>query len=390
MTFPHASKHPYLRAFALLLVICVAGAHAAYRQMPQVQQAIEESRPSIVLVTSSVPNGNSDYLCSAHTGFFIDNEGRVLTSIYAVAGCGAARVHTSDGQNVDATVLAVEQASGLALLDTRLNDIEPLELAEKNPGTGAWVVSALAQDGGSNAPPLTYVLGLVMSTEGRLDLWGVRQENLTVSNLPMAHGAAGAPLLDSEGRLVGTVLAYSYGGDCRYACYALGTERLSEVLKTLKSGGRRLGWLGLTLRKASGRKGHEVGAVLENCPADTAGIKPGDVLLEIDGKTVTDPSVLVQKVVHSRPGKKLGIKILRDGEIRTATATVAPRPLLISKKRPGSESEPTAVLGSNNRNARKQERLRAFELQQDNELLQKRIRELQEKLRRLQNKQPEQ
>ena len=391
MILPLASRHTFVAL--VILLFAVGGAHVSAGQhaMPRVQRAIESSHPSIVLVTSSVQEGDSEYFCSAHTGFFVDTKGRVLTSIYAVAGCGAGQVHTADGQKTEARVLAVEQSCGVALLDTGLENTCPLELAEEGLAPGDWVVSALAQDAGEAAPPVTYVLGLVMSSEGSLDLWGLRHKNLIVSNLPMAQGAAGAPLLNSEGRLVGTVLAYGYGRDCRSACYALRTERLSEVLETLRSGGRRLGWLGLTLTESPGKEGHEVGAVLEDCPADAAGIKPGDVLLAIDGQSIKAPSVLVKQIVNSRPGTTLDIKMLRDGKVKTVRATVSPRPLLISRKRPGI-SEPTAVLREDpppqDTNARMRNRLRAFaELKRQNEILRNRLRELQQQLDRLRNEQ---
>lgn len=388
---------PHLTFILLLLAACVSVLHGASRSMPQVQQAIEKSQSSMVLVTGSLPGGNVDSgdMCSAHTGFFIDAKGQVLTSIYAVAGCGSAEVRTVAGQKTDARVVAVEQSSGLALLDTGLKDTIPLQLAEKGSQTGDWVISALAQESGESALPVTYVLGLVISPDASLDLWGVHQKNLIVSNLPVAQGSAGAPLLNCDGRLVGTVLAYGHGRSYHWACYALGPDRLSEVIETLRSGGRRLGWLGMTLRKTSDRSGHQVGAVLEDCPADAAGIKPGDVLLAIDNQPVIDPSVVAKRVVHSRPGTKLRIKIMRDGEIQTTTATVAPRPLLISRKRPGSDSGGSTVLRGNrpseNMNARMRNRLRAFgELQHENKMLRKRLRELQQQLLRLREKEPTQ
>lgn len=373
----------------MLAAGAAGGAPEQSDSVPHLGAAVEQARKSVVLVTSACADGDRETTCSVHTGFFVNRRGGIVTSIYAVAGCASAEVRTTDGRTASAEVVAVEQASGLVLLETDLEDTSPLQMAEDAPRPGDWIVNAVAQPAGGAAPPVAYGLGRVSSVKGTVRLWGVEWQDLIVISIPVSKGAASAPLLDPSGRLVGVVLACAHRPGQGCACYGLPAARVKESLNVLRSGGRRLGWLGLTLREAPQSRGAVVGAVLEGFPAHSAGIRPGDVLLAVDGRDITGPSVLAQQVVNTEPGQTLRMTLRRNREVRTVPVTVGPRPLLIARRRGDGGLEPTAVLGGrgapgNRAAAREHGSPRALEdLRTENQLLQERIRRLEREITRL-------
>lgn len=269
----------------------------------------------------------------ANAGFFVDEHGDVLTSLLGLAGCKEVRVLCPDGRQADATVAAVDQPSGLALLRTSLTNTQVFAHAPDLPAPGDWALMASVQ---SRSDGIAAVLSpaLVARHGVSLRINGVAWEGLTALSGSVWPGCAGAPILDMQGRLAGVVLGVSYATEPGKGpeVLLLPVSELDAILARLQNGeSRRLGWLGVTLTgEPEKREGARVNAVLEDSPARKAGLQSGDIILQVDDHVIEDAAVVARYVVEAGPGKTVDLRVLRGDQILAVPVELGARPLLIS------------------------------------------------------------
>ncbi len=320
--------------------------------------------------------------CS-NCGFFVSTDGHVLTGLFGVAGSAQITVRCADGRRAEARVLAIDQPANLALLETDLSETVPLEMAGAPPDRGELVVLAALHryEGRLQAGVLP---GMIASVRASVRFQGVKWQDLLVASLSPPAGDAAAPLLTTDGRLAAIVLGAAESTastPARFlsdgACLALPVTQLRPILDRLLRGeSRQLGWLGVRLvREPGDREGALVGAVLEGSPAHEAGIRPGDVLLQIGSQPLQDIDALARSVAEGGPRKGVKISVLRDGNVRAIAMDIGPRPLLMwAVERDAGEAAPPrpAPHGST-----------VQQLRRENRELREHIRSLQEQLREL-------
>jgi len=324
-------------ARGLVLSAALAGALGAAGRADGPAAILKGASPRLVCVQSVLPAGalpsRVERARFSNTGFFVSDRGEVLTSLLGLAGCPDVRVICPDGRQSAATVASVDQPSGLALLRTDLSETAFFEPASAPPAPGGWALLAYvrARDEGA---AVVLSPALVSRHDAALRLNGVAWEGLTAMSANVWPGCAGAPVMDLEGRLAGAVLGVSRAaGDPKGEpeCLVLPVERLAAIVARLRQGeSRRLGWLGVTLMAGPERReGVRVSAVLKDSPAQEAGLKAGDVILQIDEHTVEGAAVVARYVVEAGPGRTVSLKVLRGDRILTIPVEVGSRPLLI-------------------------------------------------------------
>lgn len=265
-------------------------------------------------------------------GFFATEQGHVLTSLMAVAGCSAVDVVGPDGRTERARVFAMDQSAGLALLETGFKGVSPLPLADHAPRGRVHAVSRSNMCEASGHE-MTLQSGSVSAERRSARVQGYRWTGLVCAAVNVQPGHGVGPLLDDEGRVGGVILGIRPAGgpSSGHDCYVIPAPRLKPILEELLAGrSRRLGWLGLAVSREEGKtEGVRVAGVLENSPAHEAGVRPGDVLLQI-GETVVDSSeVLAEMVAEPGPRKGVELKLLSRGKVRSVSVDIRPRPLLI-------------------------------------------------------------
>jgi len=328
-----------------LLALFVLALGAADTSPCDLREAARRARQSVVEVTTrlsvdglpvNLPDGHS--VCR-NIGFFVGSDGRVLTSALGIAAGSSITVRTSDGRQAAARMVALDQAAGLALLDSKLQDTVPLRLRAEP--TGAGEVLALAGCSGGDGPCAALKPGLVASADAATRLNGIQWDRLLALSAVAPAGSAAAPLLDARGQLAGIVLATG-PRDAEPLTLVLPTGQLRRVLARLERGeSRRLGWLGVSVvREAGGLEGARVADVLESSPAHRAGILPGDVLLQIGDAPLRGPEGLTRVVAARGPRQNVTFHVLRGETLEKGTVNIEARPLLICKgaRRPGEDS----------------------------------------------------
>jgi len=339
-------------------VASLAGAALAGQEGGGFTRAFRKASESLVLVRATLPVKSlpvplsADQATFCNTGFFVDGEGSVLTSLLAVAGCSELTVLTPDGQRSEARLGAVDQPAGLAFLKTGLKGTTPLQLARSAPAAGSWLLFAYCAEGPGGAVPLLQPT-MAAYLPGRARFAGLEWGGLMAVSVRVCSGCAAAPVLDREGLLAGVVLGArrDQGG---LDALVLPADQLGPVLERLSAGrSRRLGWLGLSVLSEDGRReGVRVGAVLDRSPAYSAGVRPGDVLLQVGEHAISGPVDLIESLCRAGPGADVELKLLRGSSIRTVRLEVGARPLLIcgATPRPGGGFD-LARLGSSTRSS---------------------------------------
>lgn len=286
--------------------------------------------PSVVTIDSVGSDGEA-----IGTGIIVTSDGEVITNEHVVRDARTVRVRLNGATSaVRARVLASDPGNDLALL--KIENASGLTAATfADPGSisiGDPVVAvgyALNLDGG---PSVTS--GIVSALDRTLQDENGALNGLIQTDAAISSGNSGGPLINLNGQVVGVNTAVATGGMTSTANnigFAIGVaevKRVADILRRESAGeDRPQGYLGIGLRdRNDGGSGAVVAEVEADSPADKAGLRVDDIILEINGQTITGQGALIGIIRDSAPGEKVTITIERDGERQTLTATLVARP----------------------------------------------------------------
>ncbi len=259
----------------------------------------------------------------AGTGFFIDGEGTILTA-YAVVGQADSVTVEVNGRTFSAKILGRDPRSGVAVLKIPATQTPHLALGEGMRLRPASAVVSVAFPYDLKAEP---TFGFVAGFDVKYLTRFFATTHLR-ANLPIKPGQIGGPLLDSQGKVVGVLMLEIDEGK---ACYALPIEAASKVAADIqKYGEPKHGWMGVGVMPDRSRP--ERGApvfvdrLYKGTPAEKSGLKMGDEVISIGGRSVREPSDILDAAFFSEVGGKVPVKVKRDGKEQIFTITVSARP----------------------------------------------------------------
>jgi serine protease DegQ len=163
-------------------------------------------------------------------------------------------------------------------------------------------------------------------------------ENFIQTDAAINPGNSGGALTDTAGNLIGINTAiYSRTGGSLGIGFAIPANAAKQIMEQIiETGSVTRGWLGVSMQDITPELaesfrlkrpgGALIAGVLRNGPADGAGIKPGDILLAVDGQTVADSSEMLNLVAALPPGKTVTLTILRNNSERSVKIKVGKRP----------------------------------------------------------------
>jgi len=178
----------------------------------------------------------------------------------------------------------------------------------------------------------------IVSALGRTGLGINTFENFIQTDAPINPGNSGGALVDAAGTLVGINTAiFSRSGGSMGIGFAIPVSTAHMVLEQItRTGSVTRGWIGVEVQeitppvaesfRLNSTRGALIAGVLRGGPADKAGIKPGDVLVEIDGRPVSDPAAMLNLVAALAPGDSTKMKLKRQGKDVEAQISVGRRP----------------------------------------------------------------
>jgi S1-C subfamily serine protease len=257
------------------------------------------------------------------SGIAIDGEGHVVTTASFAALGDPMQATLSDGRKATAALVALDLPSDLALLKLE-GAAPPAAPFAASPGAllaGAPLgVLGARRSAGCPIAAAHLIRARIHPGAGRL------HDFLELSS-DFDPGTAGAAVVNAAGEVVGLVSAVTRGGG---TLATPSTTILQVTSELLKSGKIVRGWLGLTVASGASlavpKSGIRVMGVVSGSPAETAGIRPGDVILSYGGKPVRDMGDFVQRVAEGRPDARVVIGGVREGGDFTVEAMLVARP----------------------------------------------------------------
>jgi serine protease Do len=255
------------------------------------------------------------------SGVIVDKRGYVLTNNHVVAGADTLRVSLHDGREVEADVVGTDPKTDLAVIRIDVSGIQPAALADSDGlRVGQWVLAI-----GSPFGLRKSVTAGIVSAVGRGGMDITDNGDFIQTDAAINQGNSGGPLIDLHGRVVGinTAIASLTGGSNGVG-FAIPVSLARVVTQQIiEHGSVERGWLGVVMGRLtpdlarsfrfSGNEGVLIDDVDASGPAAKAGLKPGDIVFEVDGKRVRDTESFRNSIALTRPGSKVRLTIWRGG-----------------------------------------------------------------------------
>jgi len=281
------------------------------------------------------------------SGFIISPDGFILTNHHVVGDADKVTVQMQDGSEFIAKVVGNDPRSDVAVIKIDAAKLPVLKLGDSDAlEVGDWVLAVGSPFGLSHS-----ITAGIVSAKGRSSVGIADYENFIQTDAAINPGNSGGPLVDVDGRVVGMNTAiFSRSGGYMGIGFAIPINMIKTIRDQLIEHGSVIrGYLGVAIQNLTselaqsfnleGQKGALVAGVTKDSPAEKAGLKQGDVIIEFAGKPVVEIGDFRNQVAMSTPGADKKMRVIRDGKRQTLEVIIG--------KLPGEEEEvakePSAV-----------------------------------------------
>jgi putative serine protease PepD len=337
----HMSKQIATAAMSLLLAAGTGGAVGAAvaletrsdsePEAAPVAQPVAESSSAISAVYERVKDGVVEVATAAGpggatgSGFVIDREGRIITNQHVVDGAESVTVRFADGAEAEADVVGTDLSTDIAVLDVErpASELTPLRFAADtslNVGEPVIAIGSPFELEGTVTSGIVSALGREMEAPN-----GFTIENAVQTDAALNHGNSGGPVLDTRGRVVGIAAQIrSESGGSDGVGYAIPGDTAKRVADELIADGKvEHAYLGVSLADDGPAR---LVSVVDRSPAARAGLRVGDLVIEVDGKPIETGDALREAIAAKKPGDALRLKVRRGGDERDFTVELGTRP----------------------------------------------------------------
>jgi serine protease DegQ len=269
---------------------------------------------------------------SLGSGVIVSREGFVLTNHHVIDGADDIQLILADGRRIKARIQGIDPESDLAVLKAEGEALPAITLGNLDSVHVGDVVLAIGNPFGFGN---TVTMGIV-SALGRSHLGINRFEDFIQTDAAINPGNSGGALVDTSGNLIGiNSTIFSQSGGSLGIGFAIPVSLARTVLEQIiKNGEVTRGWLGIEpqdLTQEIAQALENAGGVLirtlvQNGPADRAGIRVRDVVIAIDGKATRDTPVLLARIAELAPGASCKVTVWRERKTVEVDVTVGKRP----------------------------------------------------------------
>ncbi|MGB7747736.1 MAG: DegQ family serine endoprotease [Verrucomicrobiia bacterium] len=272
------------------------------------------------------------------SGVVITQDGYILTNNHVVDGANEVKVVLTDGREFTAKVIGRDPKTDVAVVKINADNLPVVPMADSDNVKVGDVVLAVGNPFGVGQ---TVTEGIV-SAKNRGNMGIEDYEDFIQTDAAINPGNSGGALVDIEGRLIGINTAIlSRSGGNQGVGFAVPSNLVRAVMESLIQNGHvTRGYLGVMIQNVTPALALEfnlketagalIGDVVPGGPADQAGFKEGDVVTKFNGQKITDSRQLQLVVAGTKPGLKVPVEILRNGDSKTLEVTV--------KQLPGTDS----------------------------------------------------
>ncbi len=273
------------------------------------------------------------------SGVIVDPKGYILTNYHVVAGADKLTVRLSDGREFKGVPKGTDPKTDLAVIHVEAKDLPVATLGDSDKiQVGGWAIAIGSPFGLEE----TVTVG-VISAKGRTGLGTGTYEDFLQTDASINPGNSGGPLVNIEGEVIGiNAMIISPGQGIGFAIpINLAKTIMAELIKTGKV---IRPWVGIGLQdltpelmknfNVKEKEGALISQVYEVSPAEKAGLKTGDIIVQIDGKKIKDSQDVVREVLKRPVGQKILLEVIRDGKRVEISVTTAQMPSMPGERKP--------------------------------------------------------
>ncbi|QGG93975.1 S1C family serine protease [Actinomarinicola tropica] len=277
-------------------------------------EAVEAVLPGVAHLTITTEGGTVDA-----SAVVVRADGYLVTDALPLEGASEVLVTLADGRNLPGEVVGSDPVSALAVLR-----VDATDLAVVDHGTpadlevGQWAMAIGTHEDGGPSVSSGTISALQQRAENGA---GTVLYGLIRFDAPVPGEVAGGPLVVDSGAVVGVAVKADEEASFGWATPIDEVRQVADDI--IELGHARHAWLGVEGRRTT--EGALVSAVVPHSPADTAGLRAGDVLLHADGEPLPSMGTLAALIRAAEPGDPISLTFLRDGAEHTATATLGER-----------------------------------------------------------------
>jgi serine protease DegQ len=279
---------------------------------------------------------NADRSINLGSGVIVSDKGYILTNSHVVESADEIEVALADTRRTRAKVVGTDPETDLAVLKVDLPGLPAITFGQSDRARVGDIVLAIGNPFGVGQ---TVTLGII-SALGRSQLGINTFENFIQTDAAINPGNSGGALVDAQGNLIGintAIYSRTPGGASLGIGFAIPVSTARHVMEQIiRQGSVTRGWIGVGVQDMTKEfsesfnlpdvRGALISQVLGGSPADKAGVKPGDILVAVDGKGVKDSASVLNLIAGLPPGAHTALRIIRNREPSDLQVKVGRRP----------------------------------------------------------------
>jgi serine protease DegQ len=271
---------------------------------------------------------------SLGSGVIVSAEGYILTNHHVIEAADEIEIALADGRKTKARVIGSDPETDLAVVKVDMQTLPTMTFGHSETAKVGDVVLAIGNPFGVGQ---TVTMGII-SALGRTHLGINTFENFIQTDAAINPGNSGGALVDASGNLIGinTAIVSRTGGSLGIG-FAITAGVAKQVMEQIiQTGGVTRGWIGVEVQdltaelaesfKRPNTTGALIAGVLKGGPADRAGVKPGDIIVAVEGKPVVDSAGMLNLVAALPPGKTATVTVMRNQSEKPIKINVGKRP----------------------------------------------------------------
>lgn len=285
--------------------------------------------PTIVVPEPALPQEKNSY----GTAFFIDKNGYLLTNHHVIADASKVTIRLNDRREIDATVVGSDERTDVALLKVSGSSYPQLSMGNVAQLRVGEPVLAIGSPFGFDYSASAGIVSAKMR-----NVMGETAVPFIQTDVALNPGNSGGPLFNQKGEVVGVnSRIFSGTGGYMGLSFSIPIDVAMDVADQLKQHGRVIrSYLGVQLQdidrtlaeayKLSKPEGALITQVAANSPAARAGLKTGDVILQMNGTAISETSQLLNFLHRTAPNQVIELQVLRNDKLQNISATLAVAP----------------------------------------------------------------
>ena len=273
------------------------------------------------------------------SGVIVSSDGYILTNYHVIKDADEIKVLLSDKRDFKGKVVGTDPKTEIAVIKIEATNLPTIKWGDSNRLKVGEIVLAIGNPYGLNQ---TVTMGIV-SAVGRANVGIAEYEDFIQTDAAINPGNSGGAMVNVKGELVGINTAiFSTSGGYQGIGLAIPSDMAKDVMDSLIAKGKVVrGWLGVSVQSITPElakqfnlkeeKGALVGDVVEESPAEKAGIQRGDIITAYEGKKIDEPYQLRNMVANTSPGKEVELTIVRENTTKTIKVTISEQPAEVQK-----------------------------------------------------------